>query len=143
MTAEVSNAPETDEEIEYPPFMSPTAIRRRSVAVVVMGLILLVGFATLVGLIIYKSGKAKEAEIARRAPAIVSPAEAQRVYNAEDVANFVVTTIPKGARITNTSVDGNRVYLTIEDGNGSSVMLLDTDTWKIVGIARFSHDEGK
>lgn len=123
--------------------MSPTAIRRMSVAVVVMGIILLVGFASLVGLIIYKSGKAKEDGIARTVPATFSPAEARRVYNAEGAANFVITSIPKGARITNTSVDGNRVFVTIEDGNGSSVMLLNTDTWKIVGIARFSHDEGK
>lgn len=130
-------------EPEYPPFMSPTAVRRMTVAVVVMGVILLVGFATLVGLIIYKSGKAKKAEIARTQPAIVSVEEARSIYGAGGTTKFARAQIPKGARITGTTVDGDRVFLTIADGSGSALMMFDINTWKVLGVVRFSHEPGK
>ncbi|MGI9406067.1 MAG: hypothetical protein ACR2O4_06810 [Hyphomicrobiaceae bacterium] len=132
-----------DAEVAYPPFMSPTAVRRMSVAVVVMGVILLVGFATLVGLIIYKSGQAKKAEIARSKPAVVSPADARRIYSAGGTAAFIEAKIPKGARITGMRVNGNRVFLTIEDESGSSLMLFDAKDWKVLGVARFTEDAGQ
>ncbi len=134
MTTETAD----ENEPEYPPFMSPTGVRRMTVAVVVMGVILLVGFATLVGLIIYKSGKAKKAAIEKARPAIVSVDEARAIYGANGVSKFVTARIPKGARITGTTVDGDRVFLTIDDGSGSALMMFDAKDWKVLGVARFS-----
>jgi len=141
MTTQVSDAALDEAEPEYPPFMSPTAVRRMTVAVVVMGVILLVGFATLVGLIIYKSGKAKEAEIARTQPVAVSVDEARQVYGAAaGGAKFIAAPLPKGARITGVTVEGDRAFLTVQDGNGSALMMFDTRNWKVLGVARFSPD---
>lgn len=140
MTRETVNDAELADEQEYPPFMSPTAVRRMTVAVVVMGVILLVGFATLVGLIIYKSGKAKKAAIADAQPAVVRVEEAQAAYGVTGAGKFVAARIPKGARITGTTVDGDRVFLTIEDGSGSALMMFDAKSWRVLGVARFSSD---
>lgn len=138
MTSEATAEPISETEPEYPPFMSPTAVRRMTVAVVVMGVILLVGFATLVGLIIYKSTKAKKAALEQARPAAVSVENARAAYGVSEGSKFVASTLPKGARITGTTVDGDRVFLTIEDGSGSALMMFDAKDWKVLGVARFS-----
>lgn len=119
-----------------PPFMSPAATRRMIQAVIVMGVILVVGFATLVGLIIHRAASLGDtAPDASGSPAITSRGDLAKRYGV-DAGRLAValTAVPAGARVVDTTLDGDRLAITIADGSGTSIMILNAATLEREGL---------
>lgn len=113
-------------EAVMPPFLTDTQIRRLKVAVIVMGIVLLLGFAVVVLRIVQLSQRAATSPPAGPAAAIATPgggtAEARRDIEAR---------LPGGATVRSVSASGDRLLVHYESGAGGGVLIVDLGTGAI------------
>jgi hypothetical protein len=96
------------------------------IAVVVMGAMLVIGFALLVALVVYRASKTKP--VAPLAPAGVSVPLAGGAAEAA---------IPKGATWLASSIDGNRLVVTLKTADGGlQLMVIDIAGGQLIGDMR-------
>ncbi len=127
--------------------------------VIAMGGLLLVGFTVLVIAMVYqasklgktRSGGDEQTVTAERAtggvlvgPSAVPGAGAVRaLYAGKDGLRFAESVIPPGARHVATTVDGERMFVSLEDAGGLTVVQVDLANWTVVGAVRLSNAGGK
>jgi len=98
---------------EIPPMYTPSQLRALRIAVIVMGLILLLGFATVIGRIVYLLNAAP------KPAAEASGAASETTLPAGAIA------LPKGAVIKHLALSGNRLAIHYETGSASGIRVID------------------
>ncbi len=111
MQKPASDDPDTGADI--PPMYTPSQLRLLKIAVIGMGVILLVGFTTVIGRIIY---------LVNSAPAPQSTATASV---ASPLAAPAQLALPKGAVIKHLALYANRLAVHYEGPAGSGIRILD------------------
>ncbi|MCP4933892.1 MAG: hypothetical protein GY927_06710 [bacterium] len=112
--------------------------------VIVMGLMLIFGFALMIGIIAYRASQ-PATEPKPIAPAAVTvptntikaTMSVQNLAAAPPIATRTIKSlIPKGATYLDSTVNGNRLVLTLQTKNkGLNLLLIDLDRWRIIGNA--------
>jgi hypothetical protein len=111
----MQNSPGGDPETgaDIPPMYTPSQLRLLKIAVIGMGVILLVGFTTVIGRIIY----------------LVNSAPPPPAAAAASVASPLVVpaglALPKGAVIKHLALSGNRLAVHYEGPAGSGIRIVD------------------
>ncbi len=122
--------------------------------VIIMGLMLIGGFALMIGIIAYRASqpptKAKPiAPVGVSAPSITAPpitAPPTTVKATMGSQNLTVAQplvmraikglIPAGAKYLDSTINGNRLVLTLQTRDkGLKLLLIDLDRWRIIGNA--------
>lgn len=164
MTGDTASKPEDDAEAlgkaslapgdlahpdsaEQPPFMSPEATRKMTVAVVVMGVILVLGFAALIAGLIYRSAdlaqgsrKSASPQVATASSATAGPGTRSSQFYRDAVPSITHTDVPvpPGARITHVAVEGDRATITLAHAGGTSLLVVDTQSGKVLRTFGFT-----
>ncbi len=157
------NAPpgdETDDDALIPGTMfTQRQARLLRHAVVIMGLALVAGFATLIGIIAYRAsqpsrpGPAPQPAIAAPGASIPAPVgrgvssypvaesagaagKSARTARSSDLPRHIKGLVPRGAKLVSSTIDGNRLLLILQTrGKNLKLVLIDLDRWKITGEA--------
>lgn len=133
--------------MEHPPFMSPEATRKLTVAVVVMGIILVLGFAALIAGLIYRSADLAQGSRKHTVPNVLSTSPAtgsagtrssQFYRNAVPGIPHTDIPVPPGARITHVAVEGPRATLTVSHAGGTSLLIVNTQSGEILRTFGFA-----
>ena len=99
---------------------TPRQVRLLKIAVIVMGILLVGGFALVLATIVYQAsrlGEGKEAPVPRQAGMPVIESE---------------LVIPPGTTITSLSLDGDRLALHLSSAAGAEIAVVDIKTGKVV-----------
>ena len=100
---------------------TPRQVRALKIAVIVMGILLVGGFAFVLAAIVYQASKGGQES---RAPAaVLGGAEAELA-------------IPKDATITSMSLDGGRLALHLNSAAGPEIVVLDLASGKVISRIR-------
>ena len=115
------------------------------IAVIAMGVMLIVGFALLIGLIAYKASKPRP-QPAPIAPAGVevpradisgAPVTAVAGVEAPGPVSEIEASIAKGATYVATTMNGDRLVVTLRTPEKDlQLMLFDVRNWRLLGTAR-------
>lgn len=101
---------------------TPRQVRLLKVAVVVMGIALVGGFALVLGTIVYQaSNLGKSAAVTAPAP----PADTRPV-------SLPPLQLKPGERVAGLALDGGRLAVHIEGPEGSAVLLVDMETGRLI-----------
>ncbi len=112
--------------------------------VIIMGLMLIGGFALMIGIIAYrasqpatKSGPIAPAGVMVPNTVSASTTGIQNLTTAPPIATRAIKgLIPKGATYLDSTINGNRLVLTLQTKNkGLKLLLIDLDHWRIIGDA--------
>lgn len=105
---------------EIPPMYTPSQLRMLRMAVVAMGVILLVGFATVIGRIVYllNVAPATEQTAGERSPAAIAPL----------ARSGAAVELPKGAIVKHLAISGNRLAIHFEGPGGAGIHIIDLAT---------------
>lgn len=95
------------------PMFTPAQIRALKIAVIGMGVVLLAGFALVIGRIIYLVNSAPSAEAVQRAAVAAAPAP---------------LALPAGAVVRQIAISGNRLAVHYEAPSGAGLRVLDLAT---------------
>ena len=101
---------------------TPRQVRVLKVAVIVMGLLLVGGFAFVLAAIVYQASRGGQA---------TSPAEA-----AAGTSTLSELSIPKDASVTTLALDGNRLALHLDSPQGGEIVVIDVATGKVLARIR-------
>lgn len=103
------------------------------IAVVVMGAMLLAGFALLIGLVALRATRAKP-------PAPIVPAGVAVPY----AGGAIEAVMPNGARWLASSIDGNRLAITLETPDKNlRLLFFDLDSGQVTGSLLLKQGEGQ
>src|SRR6478736_5833436 len=97
---------------------TPRQVRVPKIAVIVMGLLLVGGFAFVLAAIVYQASRGGQA---------TSPAEA-----AAGTSTLSELSIPKDASVTTLALDGNRLALHLNSPQGGEIVVIDVATGKVL-----------
>ncbi len=111
MQRPASDDPDADPAI--PQMYTPSQLRLLKIAVIAMGVILLVGFATVIGRILYLVNKAP------------SPAAVATIPTTAPMAAPASLALPKGAVVRHLALSGNRLAVHYEGPAGSGIRIVD------------------
>jgi hypothetical protein len=100
---------------------TPRQVRALKIAVIVMGLLLVGGFAFVLAVIVYQASKGGE-----------SPAVAKAT------GMETALSIPKDATITSIALDGDRLALHLHSAAGPEIAVVDLKTGKLVARIRLA-----
>jgi hypothetical protein len=100
---------------------TPRQVRLLKIAVIVMGVLLVGGFASVIAAIVYQASRLGQTP----APTAAAPAIAPASANAE-------LPIPKDAEVTALALDGNRLALTLKSASGSELLVIDLGSNKVL-----------
>ena len=103
---------------------TPRQVRILKITVIVMGVLLVGGFAFVMAAIVYQAGKLGDKKAVEEAPASV-PAAAETVAG----GSFV---LPDGAEIVSMDLDGGRLALHVKSAEGSQIVVIDTTTGRVL-----------
>ena len=120
--------------------------------VIIMGLMLIGGFALMIGIIAYRASQpaTKSAPIAPAGvmvPQTTAPPNtikatmgAQTLTAAPPIAMRAIKgLIPAGAKYLDSTINGNRLVLTLQTRDkGLKLLLIDLDRWRIIGDAHLT-----
>lgn len=114
---------------EIPPMYSPAQMRQLKVAVIAMGVILLLGFAVVIGRIVYlvNSGPRPAATAAAPTGAHGGAAPASLAQLPQAQAGAALS-LPKGAVVRQMALSGNRLAVYYEGPDGAGVRIVDLAT---------------
>jgi hypothetical protein len=115
---------------------SSFGVKLLTTVVVVMGVMIVAGLATVVGRIIYLASVTQ-----KQAPAAAARVPASPVTPAE-VRQFDLG-LPAGAVIRTMSLSGSRLAVHYEAVTGAGVVLLDTETGMVVSRVRITSTAGE
>jgi hypothetical protein len=101
---------------------TPRQVRVLKMAVIVMGLLLVGGFAFVLAVIVYQASKGGE-----------GPAVAKAIGGME-----TALPIPKDATITSIALDGDRLALHLNSAAGPEIAVVDLKTGKLVARIRLA-----
>ena len=96
---------------------TPRQVRALKIAVIVMGILLVGGFAFVLGTIVYQASRGGQS----RAPAAVVLGD-----RAGELA------IPKDATISSMSLDGDRLALHLNSAAGAEIVVLDVASGRVI-----------
>ena len=104
---------------------TPRQVRVLKIAVIVMGILLVGGFAVVVAGIVYQASQLGDKKVQTPAPA-------------PDVLPGVQTelAIPSGATVTAMALDGDRLALHLKSSTGPEVLVIDVPTGKVISRIR-------
>jgi hypothetical protein len=109
---------------------TPRQVRVLKIAVIVMGILLVGGFAFVMAAIVYqasKLGDKKMPEAAPAAPAAVAAPEA-------------ALALPPDATVTSMALDGDRLALHLQTGAGPEIAVIDVTTGKVLSRIKLNAD---
>ena len=112
--------------------------------VIIMGLMLIGGFALMIGIIAYRASQpaTKSAQIAPAGvsvPQTTMPAATTLKTTPQNTVKIINGLIPKGATYLDSTISGNRLILTLRTKDrGLKLMLIDLSTWQIIGEANLA-----
>src|SRR4029077_137937 len=92
---------------------TPRQVRVLKLAVIVMGILLVGGFAFVMAAIVYQASKGRQSSVASGGDAVVAELH-----------------IPKDASISTLSLDGDRLALHLQSSAGSAIVVIDLKTGK-------------
>ena len=101
---------------------SPRQVRVLKIAVIVMGLLLVGGFAFVLGAIVYQASRGGQATPSAEAAAGASILSA--------------LPIPKDASVTTLALDGNRLALHLSSPQGGEIVVIDVAAGKVLARIR-------
>lgn len=128
-------------------------VRILKIVVIVMGVLLLLGFAVVMVAIVYQASKLGKGDAALTRHSSVAAsnsqhtavggvvalaADARKLYAGKNGISLVEGFIPAGARYRATTVEGDRLFVTLEDKGGLIVLQVDLAKSKVVGAVRLS-----
>ena len=124
-----------------PQFLSPRALEVVKVAVVVMGVVLVLGFAAVVFVISRK--------LSAPDPSPAVEEEAAPLFRSDDLTSawwreaHVVSkpNLPKGAEVRQMTLAGDRIALLIEAPEGRQIVLFDLVALREIGVIRLTEGE--
>jgi hypothetical protein len=96
-------------------------VRVLKIAVIVMGILLVVGFGLVMVAIVYQASQLPDKESQAPARAAAVPPEAQTEL-----------AIPPGAKVTSLALDGDRLALHLESSAGPEVVVVEIGTGKVL-----------
>jgi hypothetical protein len=96
-------------------------VRVLKIAVIVMGILLVVGFGLVMVAIVYQASQLPDKESQAPARAAAVPLEAQTEL-----------AIPPGAKVTSLALDGDRLALHLESSAGPEVVVVEIGTGKVL-----------
>jgi hypothetical protein len=111
------------------------------VAVIVMGVMLVIGFAVLIGLIAYRASQPKTPPepIAPAGVQVPQAALPQAPPTTISTPRALTASIPKGAKHISSTVNGNRLIITLQTPqDGLQLMLFDLHNWRLIGTAKLT-----
>jgi len=109
-------------------------VRVLKAAVIIMGILLVVGSAVLVGGIFYKLSKAPAPPVLPPAAATLAPAISPPVTAVPGKAWAAAATLPRGAEIVESRADSGRLILRLKRADGAQeVWLFDAGTGIEIG----------
>ena len=98
---------------------TPRQVKALKIAVIVMGLLLVGGFALVLGAIVYQASR-----LGQDTPAASNPAVSDQ--------GATQVTVPQGANVTAMDLDGERLALHLNGSNGPEVIVIDLDSGKVL-----------
>lgn len=119
---------------EIPPMYSPAQMRQLKFAVIAMGVILLLGFAVVIGRIVYLVNSApRPAASAAATPARVGaphqvPSAQLPLAQSQLPQSGVTLSLPRGAVIRQLALSGNRLAIYFEGPDGAGIRIVDLAT---------------
>ena len=102
---------------------TPRQVRALKIAVIVMGILLVGGFAFVLAAIVYQASKGAQDRVA---------AEAMPAGVETELA------IPKDATINSLALDGDRLALHLSSASGPEVVVLDLKSGKVISRVRLT-----
>ncbi len=102
---------------------TPRQVRALKLAVIVMGVLLVGGFALVLGTIVYQASHGEE-----------KPPQAEALGEGSPALSELA--IPKDASLTSLALDGNRLALHLKSAAGSEVAVIDVRTGKVLARIR-------
>jgi len=104
---------------------SPRQVRVLKIAVIVMGILLVGGFAVVVAGVVYQASQLgdKKAETPAPAHAVLPGVQTELA-------------VPSGATVTAMALDGNRLALHLKSSAGPEVLVIDVPTGKVISRIR-------
>ncbi len=94
---------------------TPRQVRALKIAVIVMGILLVGGFAFVIAVIVYQASRVGQAS----SPASIEQGEAELA-------------IPSGATVTSLALDGDRLALQLNSSAGPEIVVIDITTGKVI-----------
>jgi hypothetical protein len=98
---------------------TPRQVKALKIAVIVMGVLLVGGFALVLGAIVYQASRLGQDAPAARNPAASDQGAAQ-------------VTVPQGAKVTAMDLDGGRLALHLNGSNGPEVIVIDVGSGRVL-----------
>ena len=98
---------------------TPRQVRALKIAVIVMGLLLVGGFAFVLAVIVYQASRGAQDKASPLPPAAAGGVAAELA-------------IPKGASVTALSLDGDRLALHLNSASGPEIAVIDLKTGTII-----------
>jgi hypothetical protein len=98
---------------------TPRQVKALKIAVIVMGVLLVGGFALVLGAIVYQASRLGQDAPAARIPAASDQGAAQ-------------VTVPQGAKVTAMDLDGGRLALHLNGSNGPEVIVIDVGSGRVL-----------
>lgn len=106
--------------------LSGGQVRALKIAIVVMGILIVLGLLSVIARIIYLAGKPRAQALA--------PAGAQQL------ASEPRLTLPPGAAIRNVSLSGDRLAVQYDAPSGSGIAILELDSGRVLSRVRIVPD---
>ena len=100
---------------------TPRQVRALKIAVIIMGILLVGGFAIVVAGIVYQASQLGEKNTEAPAPAVRMLPGVQA-----EVA------MPQGATVTSMALDGDRLALHLTSSSGPELLIIDVTTGKVI-----------
>ncbi len=97
---------------------TPRQVKALKIAVIVMGVLLVGGFALVLGAIVYQASRLGQ-DAPARDPAVSDQGAAQ-------------VTVPQGANVTAMDLDGGRLALHLAGSNGPEVIVIDVGSGRVL-----------
>ena len=112
----------------------PPNIRMLRFAVIGMGVVLLAGFAAVIGRIAYISTRPVGTSVTASVDGTSTVARSPAVSNT--LAAEVRLALPQGAKVRSQSLDGNRLAVHYEAPTGEGILILDLETGRPLSQVR-------
>lgn len=106
---------------------TPRQVRVLKIAVIVMGILLVGGFAFVMAAIVYQASKLGDKKTAAPAPAVAAAPDA-------------ALALPPGATVTSMALDGDRLALHLQTGAGPEIVVIDVTTGKVLSRIKIGSD---
>jgi len=108
---------------------TPRQVRVLKIAVIVMGILLVGGFAFVMAAIVYQASKLGDKDVPKgQAPAAVA-------------APDTPLALPDGATISSMALDGDRLALHLQTSTGPEIAVIDVTTGKVLSRIKINADK--